>query len=357
VDPVTGQRTSATAVRLPGGVNSGALPYYEKVLSTLGDFVDTAGETYCNPYFQSRLHGIRSELIWSYWHEEGMQVQSINAIALRFQNISVGRRDPLASLELDSLRPMANIIWGYIQDSQHRLTIERRNYEYQSQYGIRLYGKAAPNTLPVNQRSNFLTAFHNLLQKCSRYYKQVDDLTIRADAFPVLNALREVNLILMEGMHNQFNDLSLTARVEMMLEQWILGRREIQDFLRAKPMVIYDEPWMGVVDTMKSIQGWPSASIKFYHDLAEFGEDILLTVRFTMWSQLKNKPEQIAGAWANRYRSAIQRYIYSYQVVTGVDLSLDMTAESAATTNGRHMMPGLLIQQRHQADRQIPGSY
>lgn len=337
---------------LPNTTIPGALPYYERVLQDLDEFINgTQSLGYSNAFFKNRLKGTRSELIWSYWHEEGMLVQTINAIALRFQNIGLGGRDPLASFELDSLRPMANILWGYVQDAQHRLSIVRRNYEYQSQYGIRLIGKAAPDLMPVTTRSNFIAAFHNLLHKCSQYYRDVDNLTIRADAFPVLNALREVNLLLTEGMHNQFNDLSLTARVEMMIEQWILGRKEIKDFLRGKAMVIYDEPWMGVVDTMKTLQGWPTTSIKLYHELAEFGEDILLSIRYTMWSQI-NSP-QVAGAWANRFRAAIQRYIYSYQAVTGVDV----TADNVSNESGKAIMPALLIQQRYQRQKMAVRSY
>lgn len=336
---------------LPPSTVRGALPYYERVLSELNAFFNTSGSAYANTFFRTRLNGIRSELIWSYWHEEGMLVQTMNAIALRFQNIGLGGRDPLANFELDSLRPIANILWGYVQDAQHRLSIVRRNYEYQSQYGIRLIGKAAPDLLPVTSRSNFIAAFHNLLYKCSQYYREVDNLTIRADAFPVLNALREVNLLLTEGMHNQFNDLSLTARIEMMIEQWILGRKEIKEFLRGKAMVIYDEPWMGVVDTMKALQGWPSTSIKLYHELAEFGEDILLSVRYTMWSQINN--DQVAGLWANRFRAAIQRYIYSYQAVTGIDI----TAENVNNTAGKSIMPALLIQQRYQRERMAKVQY
>jgi hypothetical protein len=41
------------------------------------------------------------ELIWSYWHEEGRLVQTMNAISMRLQNRR-GRidRDPLATLEI-----------------------------------------------------------------------------------------------------------------------------------------------------------------------------------------------------------------------------------------------------------------
>ncbi len=334
----------------PPGSANGILPYYERVVKEIGDFFNASGKSYTNAFFKTRLSGIRSELIWSYWHEEGMLVQSINAIALRFQNIGTGGRDPLANFELDSLRPISNILWGYVQDAQHRLSIVRRNYEYQSQYGIRLIGKAAPDLLPVTSRSNFIGAFHNLLHKCSQFYRDVDNLTIKADPFPVLNALREVNLLLTEGMHNQFNDLSLTARIEMMIEQWILGRKEIKEFLRGKAMVIYDEPWMGVVDTMKNIQGWQSTSIKPYHELAEYGEDILLSIRFTMWSQINNP--QVAGNWANKFRPAIQRYTYSYQAVTGVDI----TAENI-NVSGKSIMPATLIANRYQKEKMAKMGY
>lgn len=342
--------TNTSLPPFPPGKANGILPYYDRVVKEIGDFFNASGKSYVNSFFKTRLSGIRSELIWSYWHEEGMLVQTINAIALRFQNIGTGGRDPLANFELDSLRPISNILWGYVQDAQHRLSIVRRNYEYQSQYGIRLIGKAAPDLLAVTSRSNFIGAFHNLLHKCSQFYRDVDNLTIKADPFPVLNALREVNLLLTEGMHNQFNDLSLTARVEMMIEQWILGRKEIKEFLRGKAMVIYDEPWMGVVDTMKNIQGWQSTSIKPYHELAEYGEDILLSIRYTMWSQINNP--QVAGNWANKFRPAIQRYTYSYQAVTGVDITADNMNES-----GKGIMPATLIANRYQKEKMAKMGY
>ena len=70
------------------------------------------------------------ELIWSYWHEEGMLVQSLNAICLRFQNKHNSRlRDPLANFRLDPLRPLNTLLWGYIQDEINRLTVARRAYE------------------------------------------------------------------------------------------------------------------------------------------------------------------------------------------------------------------------------------
>ena len=285
------------------------------------------------------------ELIWSYWHEEGMLAQTMNAIARRFQNIRSGPNDPLANLELDPLRPLNNILWGYIQDIQHRLSVTRRTYEYDHHYGIQLIGKAIQNFTPADSRSKFIEAFHNLLYRCSVYYKEADDLTRRADGFPVLNALKEVHLLLSEGAHNQFGDLPTTARIEMMMEQWILSQPEIREFLGGRVMTPYDEPWMDRVDTMKTLQGWPQTSVTYYHDLGRFGEQVLLSIRWANWTQVNDR--DFAAAWATDWRNAIQRYIHCYHTVTGVDVSID-TYEQARTE--KNIMPAFLIQQKHQRE-------
>ena len=145
--------------------------------------------------------------------------------------------DPLANLEIDPLRPLNNLLWGYIQDEQHRLTVARRNYEYDHHYGLRLQGKAVQNFRPADSRSKFLEAFHHLLRLCTVFYKQDDDTTVKADAFPVLNALKEVHLILSQGAHNQFGDLPSTARIEMLMQQWLLARPEFREFLPTRIMV------------------------------------------------------------------------------------------------------------------------
>lgn len=113
------------------------------------------------------------ELIWSYWHEEGMLVQTMNAISLRFQNKRRSiQNDPLANLEIDHLRPLNNMLWGHIQDEQHRLRLQRRAYEYDHHYGITLQGKAMSDFMPADSRSKFLEAFHNLLYLCSNFLRK-----------------------------------------------------------------------------------------------------------------------------------------------------------------------------------------
>jgi hypothetical protein len=262
------------------------------------------------------------ELIWSYWEEEGMLVQTLNIIALRFQNRRGPHdRDPLAHLEIDPLRPLNNLLWGYVQDEMHRLTVPRRAYEYDHHYGLTTYGKAVPALRSADSRSKFLEAFHNLLNRTAQFYHEDADTTVIADAFPLLNALREVHLILAEGAHNQFGDLPWTARAEMLVQQWLLARPEVREFLRGRAMVPYAEPWMGQVDTMKRLQGWSEVTITNFHELAATGEQILLSIRYHDWSAVNDQEE--AKLWARYWKPEIQRYMHSYRAVTGVDLTTE----------------------------------
>ena len=210
----------------------------------------------------------------------------------RFQNIR-GRwqNDPLANMEVDPLRPLNNLFWGYIQDEQHRLSVVRRNYEYDHHYGLRLSGKAVNNVRTADSRSKFLEAFHTLLSVVSRFYRLDDDTTVKADAFPVLNALKEAHLILSQGAHNQFGDLPSTARIEMLMQQWILARPEFREFIPTRIMVAYPEPWMDRVDAMKKLQDWSDTSGLHFRNLAIFGEQVLLSVRFGNWADV-NDPLQ-----------------------------------------------------------------
>jgi hypothetical protein len=281
------------------------------------------------------------ELIWSYWHEEGMLVQTMNAITWRFQNRRAGGdRDPLSMIEIDPLRPLNNFIWGYIQDEQHRLTLVRRAYEYDHHYGLTLMGKAVPPVRGADSRTRFIEAFHHLLFLCAIFYKEEDDTTVIADGFPILNALKEVHLLLTQGAHNQYGDLPWTARQEMLMQEWLLARPEFHEFLPRRIMVDYPEEWMDSVETMKAMQGWRSASSLHFRDLGVFGEQILLGIRFGAWpSEIESL---VAANWARYWRPEIQGYIHAYRAATGVDLTERIDATP----------PSLLLQQRLQ--QQLP---
>lgn len=314
------------------------LPYISLIEAKLQDIQSSFGEGI-------QFRPLFSELIWNYWHEEGMLVHTINAIARRFQNKRSHRgNDPLANLDLDPLRPINNLIWGYIQDSINRLTPTRRAFEYDHEYGLSLFAAGATKLRSADSRSFFIQAFHNLLYKCAIFYTEADNLFKVPDAFPVLNALREVHLLLSEGAGSQFGDLPITARSEMLLEQYMLSRPEIREFLGGRVMVPYDEPWMDRVDTMKAIQGWPGASISYYRDLAKFGEEIILSIRWISWSQVNHR--DFAREWALIFRDAIQRYLHCYHAVTGVDLS----AIEISGGDEKSIMPALLIGRKAQRD-------
>jgi len=313
-------------------------------LITLDD--DDAGEVlpYCVGVLQHRLTSPSLiELIWSYWLEEGMLVQTMNAIARRFQNRRGSQNDPLGELEFDPLRPLNNVIWGFIQDEHNRLTVPRRAHEYLHHYGLSLVGKAVPDLNPADSRSKFIEAFHNLLSAAARFFKEDSDTTVIADGFPLLNALKEVHLILAEGAHNQFGDLTWTARAEMMTIQWMLARPEMREFLRGRYMVPYQEEWMGAVDSMKKLQGWTDTTVTHFYELAVTGERILLSIRYGDWSDIENIEDQ-AKTWARSNKPEIQRYIHGYRTVTGIDLAADIidTRDAAA----RYLQPSVLLQRR-----------
>ncbi len=323
------------------------LPYLDRILTNLITLDDDDAEEvlpYCVGVLQHRLTSPSLiELIWSYWLEEGMLVQTMNAIARRFQNRRGSPNDPLGELEFDPLRPLNNLIWGFIQDEHNRLTVPRRAYEYLHHYGLSLVGKAVPDLNPADSRSKFIEAFHNLLSAAARFFKEDSDTTVIADAFPLLNALKEVHLILAEGAHNQFGDLTWTARAEMMTIQWMLARPEMREFLRGRYMVPYQEEWMGAVDSMKKLQGWTDTTVTHFYELAVTGERILLSIRYGDWSDIENIEDQ-AKTWARSNKPEIQRYIHGYRTVTGVDLAGDIidTRDAAA----RYLQPSVLIQRR-----------
>ena len=334
------------------GNADGNLPYLNRILTNLITLDPQNIEEvlpYCLGVLQFRLTSPSLiELIWSYWLEEGMLVQTMNAIARRFQNRRGSPNDPLGELEFDPLRPLNNLIWGFIQDEHNRLTVPRRAHEYLHHYGLSLMGKAVPDLNPADTRSKFIEGFHNLLSAAARFFRDDSDTTVIADAFPLLNALKAVHLLLAEGAHNQFGDLTWTARAEMMTTQWMLARPEMKEFLRGRYMVPYQEDWMGAVDSMKKLQGWTDTTITHFYELAVTGERILLSIRYGDWSDIENIEDQ-AKNWARSCKPEIQRYIYAYQTVAGVDLAADIVDSRDAAS--RYLQPSLLLQRRLREQR------
>ena len=321
------------------------LPYLAIIRERLSDLpIKQTGDVNQQEFYgilKSRISGpVAMELIWSYWHEEGMLVQTLNTVIARFENrrTSETRPDPLGRFELDPIRPLNNLLWGWIQSEVSRTSVRRRAFEYAHEYGLRMIGKAIPPGDVVDERSKFLESFHNLLHLCHIFFKEDDDTTVIADGFTVLNALRETHLLLAEGAHNQFGDLPSTARSEMMIMQWLLARPEMREFLGGRIMVPYEEEWMDRVDTMKTLQGWTDTTVTHFRDLGVFGEQILLSVRYGNWSVI-NDPQEAAN-WARAWRPEIQRYVHAYRAATGVDLTEGVDATMPSTLLARRQPQG-----------------
>lgn len=326
------------------GALNGPLPYLKRVLSALESGFGSNESPFCQGALTHRFRcPSMLELIWSYWHEEGMLVQTMNAICMRFQN----RRgpfecDPLANLEIDPLRPLNNFLWGYIQDEYNRLTVPRRAYEYDHHYGLKLVGKAVPELRSADSRSKFIEAFHNLLYRAAAFYREDADTTVVADGFALLNSLQEVHLMLAPTLTNQGPEVTWAARGEMLIIQWLLSRPEMREFLRGNAMVPYSERWMGPVDTMKKLQGWTDTSITHFRNLGIFGEQILLSIRYGDWSEINNQDS--AKVWARTFNSQIRGYINAYSAATQVDLSDDIV--DFRTAPARYAQPSLLLAER-----------
>jgi hypothetical protein len=299
------------------------LPYISVIRLKLGLPVvgDDQLGIQCHGLLQSKVNNpLMIELIWSYWLEEGMLAQTMNAISMRFQNRRrPGPRDPLLRLNVDPLRPLGSLLWGYVQDEQHRLTVTRRAAEYAHQYGLTMEGKAVRGIDPADRRTKFLQAFHTLLYECARFFAVDDDTTRSADAFPILKHLKILDRFVSETSHNQYGELGSTARIEMMMMQWLLARPESREYLGARGMIAYPEPWMEQVEAMKNLQRWVDTDITYFRDLAIFGERLVLTFRFGDWTPIIYP--QNAANWARYWRPEIQGYIDSYEVVTGVNLA------------------------------------
>ena len=93
---------------------------------------------------------------------------------------------------------------------------------------------------------------------------------------------------------------------------------------------------MPQVDTMKSLQGWSDVTVTHFHDLAAFGEQIVLSIRYGDWIGLND--ENHAKNWARYWRPEVTSYIHAYRTVTGIDLTNPDTVDST--------MPAVHLQRR-----------
>ncbi len=203
--------TTEYLTRFAGGaLGALTLPYLAVIRRKLGDIdINVSGFEYssqqaseCYGILQEKLtNPCLLELIWSYWHEEGMLVQTMNAIRRRFQNLR-GRSDAGSARQpgdrsaAAAQQPALGLHPGRAApaDASSAATTSTTTTTACGSTDAR-----CQRMRPADTRSKFLEAFHNLLHLCTMFFKQDDDTTVIADGFPVLNALKEVHLILSRG--------------------------------------------------------------------------------------------------------------------------------------------------------------
>ena len=90
---------------------------------------------------------------------------------------------------------------------------------------------------------------------------------------------------------------------------------------------------------MKTIMGWTDTSVMHFHNLAVFGEQILLSIRYGAWSVVV-EPTQ-AFNFARFWRPQVQGYIHSYRAATGVELGAEIVNSRVDAT-----LPSVLLHKR-----------
>ena len=158
----------------------------------------------------------------------------------------------------------------------------------------------------------------------------------------MLNAIKDVHLLLSEGAHNQFGDLPTTARIEMLMQQWILARPEFREFLPTRVMVAYPERWMDRVDAMKND---PELDRRLRHPLPRSrgvrrAAPALDSLRG--WTTVYEPGNAVN--WLRFWRSEIQGYIHAYRAATGVDLTIEVADERQA--RARYVAPAVHLRNR-----------
>ncbi|HUB50208.1 MAG TPA: carboxypeptidase-like regulatory domain-containing protein [Acetobacteraceae bacterium] len=321
--------------RLRQYLHDGEFPYIERVVNAAYPWLDNDPRGF--DHLIRRM--FRQPLLIELWHEmcleHGMMMRTMDAVCDRFENdLKPGENDALTGYELTPLWGLSDFFWDWISHEPTRLSPKRRIQEYEHEYGPTSLGQGIAGLRSADVRSAFPAAFTNLLNLCEVFYKEDNQTTVIADAFPALVGLREVHRILAMGAGNAAPQLTFAARVETLMTQLTLAQPELADFLRTRKMVPYDEAWMGQVDAMKDLQGWGQPSISNYRDLAVYGERILLSIRLGDWTV---GDEDNARNWLRHHRNAIKRFNFARNAIAdGNGMAAAITERPAA----RIALPG-----------------
>ena len=198
------------------------------------------------------------ELIWAYWMDECGLAQTMNLILARFQNRRIGGgRDVLSRFNANPLLPIANLLWGFAEAEEGRLTVRRRAAEYRNMYGLPMQGKAVPPASAwIDDRSQFLSAFHNLLNATYRLLQGARRQDRGRRRVPA--AVEPAGAAPRPGLRRaQPVPCPRPAHPAGVPRDAVDPRpARVREFLGGPTMVPQEEQWMDRVDTMKELQGW-----------------------------------------------------------------------------------------------------
>jgi hypothetical protein len=235
------------------------------------------------------------ELIWSFWLD-----------AMRLEE-ALGVIDLLPGVPGGST--VARLLAGMASDAS-RTSLGARAEAYRHAYGLRLDAATPPSLL---RQARVPSALGTLLRRAARFLRDDDDTTITADAQPLLHALADLENLLNEAVHPALEDVTRSARRDMLLGLYALGRPELRPLLPIRRQVVLPEPWMAAVDAVATLERWPQVSSGFFGQLADAGERILLSVRFGGWAQFTDGDR--AAGWARFWRAELHAYRLSRAVV------------------------------------------
>lgn len=297
------------------------------------------------------------DLIWSYWMSLAGLTETMNAVVDCYRRKSNERTALLSDVRFDLLRPIGNLLSGYARDTEIPITHEEYLVELQAQYGLMLPEHAELDIQGMQSDTSFLGALHNVIGGSGKLLRDRLNKTLDVDTHSLGRILGNMNVRLAMGAHNQLWEVTRRIRRDMLVQQWILSRPEVTEFLRVPAMVDMREGWMSALAAYRdrknqqsrsasrsgnygSVSGNSSQSalvVQQFHRLACKSEIMVLGARWGGWSN-EDMVGKSAEGWLNEVQHDIKDYISDYREVTRL-VNLDVETADPQALALREMQP------------------
>ena len=245
-----------------------------------------------------------------------MLVQTLNAIARRFQNRRTGRTGATRWPSSRSIRcaRSSNLLWGYVQDeppahrAPPRLRVRPPVRPDAATAGRSRELRSRPTAArSSSRRSTTCSTWPRVLQGGRRHHGHRRRL-------PAAERAAGDHLLLAEGAHNQFGDLPSDGAGRDADQQWLLARPEMRDFLAAG-----HGPVQGALDG-PGRHDEDAAGLDGHqrHALPRPGRFRRADPAVHPLRRLdRRSTTRTAANWARYWRPEIQSYMHAYRAATG----------------------------------------